>query len=241
MASPKVTLLLSVEELATFAQQVCSTLTEGFGISDVSIRSATVPVDRLLSSSHDGPALFVVLGPSTSSTSVLEAESPVPIISLKTVDPSDTALSIAKCCSMASPALRTKVQKVVFSARQARLVQDAQWRTQSLRYTSKIANCFDGNQQITGDRVGLDQRLRGKVRDRYVGEKTLALVTTDRQSGFDRQLAQVPFKGAVLNLTSAFWFEKTAHIIPNHLISTPHPYVSIVKKCKPFPIEFVVR
>jgi len=74
-----------------------------------------------------------------------------------------------------------------------------------------------------------------------LGPYQLALVTTDRQSGFDRMLAQVPFKGAVLNLTSAFWFDQTKHIIPNHLISVPHPYVSICRKCKPFPIEFVVR
>ena len=92
---------------------------------------------------------------------------------------------------------------------------------------------------LSGD--GLPTRLRGKVRDRYEGMSKLALVTTDRQSGFDRMLALVPFKGAVLNLTSSFWFDKTKHIIPNHLLAVPHPNVSIVKKCKPFPIEFVVR
>jgi phosphoribosylaminoimidazole-succinocarboxamide synthase len=81
----------------------------------------------------------------------------------------------------------------------------------------------------------------GKVRDRYDLSDKLALVTTDRQSGFDRMLAKVPFKGQVLNLTSAYWFEKTKDIIPNHILSIPHPNVSIVKKCTPFPIEFVVR
>ena len=85
------------------------------------------------------------------------------------------------------------------------------------------------------------KRIVGKVRDRYdLGEK-LALITTDRQSGFDRMLAKVPFKGQVLNLTSAYWFEQTKDIIPNHILSIPHPNVSIVKKCTPFPIEFVVR
>lgn len=78
-------------------------------------------------------------------------------------------------------------------------------------------------------------------RDRYDCGKHLALITTDRQSGFDRQLALVPFKGQVLNLTSAFWFEQTKHIVENHIVAVPHPNVSIVKKCKPFPIEFVVR
>jgi phosphoribosylaminoimidazole-succinocarboxamide synthase len=84
-------------------------------------------------------------------------------------------------------------------------------------------------------------RIAGKVRDRYDLGTTLALVTTDRQSGFDRMLAKVPYKGQVLNLTSAYWFEQTKHIIPNHILCVPHPNVSIVKKCNPFPIEFVVR
>jgi phosphoribosylaminoimidazole-succinocarboxamide synthase len=70
---------------------------------------------------------------------------------------------------------------------------------------------------------------------------TTALVTTDRQSGFDRALCQIPFKGAVLNLTSAFWFEQTASIIPNHVISVPHANVTIARTCTPFPIEFVMR
>lgn len=204
------------------------------------VRSASVPVDRLLVKS-DKPWLYVILGAPTASTSVLETESPNPIISLNHADPGETALAIAKCCSLASLELRQLVQKFVNEVRQARLVQDAQLRTASPRYLTAIEACIDDRQQITGDNVAVGGRIRGKVRDRYIGEKYLALVTTDRQSGFDRQLAQVPYKGAVLNLTSAFWFETTAHIIPNHLISTPHPYVSIVRKCKPFPIEFVVR
>ena len=76
---------------------------------------------------------------------------------------------------------------------------------------------------------------------RNTNTKVIALVTTDRQSGFDRQLALVPYKGAVLNLTSAYWFEQTKHIIGNHVLAVPHPYVTIAKQCTPFPIEFVVR
>lgn len=85
------------------------------------------------------------------------------------------------------------------------------------------------------------KKYQGKVRDTYdLGDKLL-LITTDRQSAFDRVLASVPCKGQVLNLTSAWWFEQTAHIVPNHLISVPDPNVMIAKKCKVFPIEFVVR
>lgn len=115
-------------------------------------------------------------------------------------------------------------------------------------HVNKISSAYDNSQQITGSNVIFDStkgisptRLAGKVRDRYDLGSKLALVTTDRQSGFDRMLALVPFKGQVLNLTSAYWFEATKDIIPNHIISVPHPNVSIVKKCTPFPIEFVVR
>ena len=60
---------------------------------------------------------------------------------------------------------------------------------------------------------------RGKVRDVYdLGDKLL-VVSTDRISAFDVVLpCGIPDKGKVLNQLSAFWFEKTAHILPNHLI-----------------------
>ena len=81
----------------------------------------------------------------------------------------------------------------------------------------------------------------GKVRDQYDLGERVVLVTTDRQSAFDRILASVPFKGQVLNLTSAWWFEQTKHIIDNQVIDIPDPNVTLAKKCKVFPIEFVVR
>ena len=85
------------------------------------------------------------------------------------------------------------------------------------------------------------KKYTGKVRDVYETENRLLLVTTDRQSAFDRILACVPFKGQVLNMTSAWWFANSKHIIPNHIIATPHPNVTVAKKCTPFRIEFVVR
>lgn len=120
--------------------------------------------------------------------------------------------------------------------------------TKDKDYIQKIVASYDASLQITGENVTFDaskgiapERLTGKVRDRYDLGTKLALVTTDRQSGFDRMLAKVPFKGQVLNLTSAFWFDLTKSIVPNHLLEVPHPNVSIAKKCTPFPIEFVVR
>lgn len=94
---------------------------------------------------------------------------------------------------------------------------------------------------LTETHLAIGKKYQGKVRDTYdLGDK-LVLITTDRQSAFDRVLASVPFKGQVLNLTSAWWFEKTEHIIPNHVLAIPDPNVTIAKKCEVFPIEFVVR
>ena len=61
---------------------------------------------------------------------------------------------------------------------------------------------------------------RGKVRDTYdLGEGRLLMVATDRISAFDVVLPSgIPGKGQVLNRISAFWFDKTAHVVPNHLI-----------------------
>lgn len=81
----------------------------------------------------------------------------------------------------------------------------------------------------------------GKVRDTYEKNEQRIILTTDRQSAFDRVLAAIPFKGAVLNQFSQFWFERTKEIVPNHLIAVPDPNVSIVKKVKIFPVEVIVR
>lgn len=97
------------------------------------------------------------------------------------------------------------------------------------------------NNTLTSTNLPSGSKKTGKVRDQYdVGDK-IALITTDRQSAFDRVLASIPFKGQVLNLTSAWWFEKTKHIIPNQVLKIPDPNVTLAKKCKVFPIEFVVR
>jgi len=87
----------------------------------------------------------------------------------------------------------------------------------------------------------LGKKQQGKVRDIYFQDDKRILVTTDRQSAFDVILGNIPFKGAVLNLLSAFWFEKTKHIVPNHMIFVPHPNVMITKNCKPTAIEMIIR
>ncbi len=94
---------------------------------------------------------------------------------------------------------------------------------------------------ITETNLPCGKKTVGKVRDTYdLGDKLL-LVTTDRQSAFDRVLAAIPFKGQVLNLASAWWFEKTRTLTDNHIIAVPHPNVTVARKCRVLPIEFVVR
>ena len=94
---------------------------------------------------------------------------------------------------------------------------------------------------LTETALSSGNKKTGKVRDQYELDRNIALITTDRQSAFDRVLASIPFKGQVLNLTSAWWFDQTKNIIPNHVIEIPDPNVTIAKKCEVFPIEFVVR
>jgi phosphoribosylaminoimidazole-succinocarboxamide synthase len=95
---------------------------------------------------------------------------------------------------------------------------------------------------LTATDLPLAAKYPGKVRDTYeVGDGRLLLVTTDRQSGFDRLLGAIPFKGQVLNRTSLYWFERTRGIVGNHVISSPHANALIARKCTVLPIEFVVR
>ncbi|MFP6901536.1 MAG: phosphoribosylaminoimidazolesuccinocarboxamide synthase [Opitutales bacterium] len=106
-------------------------------------------------------------------------------------------------------------------------------------YRERILNNVDNCLTETDLRSG--EKYRGKVRDRYDLGDCLALVTTDRQSAFDRVLAAIPFKGQALNLSSQWWFYKTSDIVANHVLDVPDPNVTMAEKCEVFPIEFVVR
>jgi phosphoribosylaminoimidazole-succinocarboxamide synthase len=81
----------------------------------------------------------------------------------------------------------------------------------------------------------------GKVRDIYEQSSKLVLITTDRHSSFDRIIAHIPWKGQVLNQVSAWWFERTKDLVPNHVLSVPDPNVTIARKYSPLPVEAVVR
>ena len=83
----------------------------------------------------------------------------------------------------------------------------------------------------------------GKVRDVYtLKNNTLVMVASDRISAFDHILPKgIPFKGQVLNQIASYFLKETASIVPNWLISTPDPVVSIGKACEPIKIEMVIR
>src|SRR3990167_1342041 len=87
----------------------------------------------------------------------------------------------------------------------------------------------------------LGPKKTDKVRDIYEQPDRLILVTTDRHSSFDRIIAHIPHKGQVLNQVSAWWFEQTKDIVPNHVIAVPDPNVTVGKKMKMVPVEAVMR
>jgi|SRR5690606_20080441 phosphoribosylaminoimidazole-succinocarboxamide synthase len=83
---------------------------------------------------------------------------------------------------------------------------------------------------------------RGKVRDVYFFDRKIVVIATDRISAFDVVLpAPIPYKGQVLNQIAAKFLKETQDIVPNWLLEVPDPNVSIGHRCKPFPIEMVIR
>ena len=101
---------------------------------------------------------------------------------------------------------------------------------------SQLPNTLD---EIT---LNLDtEHYKGKVRDNYFINDKIIMVTSDRVSAFDHVLGTIPFKGQILNEIALFWFEKTKHIVPNHIVSSPDPQVLLAKKAKTLPVEVIVR
>ncbi len=84
---------------------------------------------------------------------------------------------------------------------------------------------------------------KGKVRDVYtIADKYLVMFVSDRISAFDVVLPRpIPYKGQVLNQIAAQFLEATKDIVPNWMMSTPLPNVTIGLKCETYPVEMVVR
>jgi phosphoribosylaminoimidazole-succinocarboxamide synthase len=110
---------------------------------------------------------------------------------------------------------------------------------------------------MTTSLAGLGPRHQGKVRDIYDLGDHLLLVATDRISAFDVVMAEpIPDKGRILTRLSAFWFRHLADLTPNHLVSLEveefppacRPFkdllagrTMLVRKCRPLPVECIVR
>ena len=120
-----------------------------------------------------------------------------------------------------------------------------------MQQVSQSATLFESNLR------GLKKIHQGKVRDIYdVDAEHLLIVTTDRLSAFDVVMPDpIPFKGEVLTQISLFWFEKTRHLVANHLSDLKVEDVvadaderaqlagraMVVRKLRALPIEAVVR
>ncbi|MGO4700960.1 phosphoribosylaminoimidazolesuccinocarboxamide synthase [Dyella sp. 2RAB6] len=110
---------------------------------------------------------------------------------------------------------------------------------------------------LQSDLPGLELLHRGKVRDVYaLPGNRLLIVATDRLSAFDVVLPDpIPGKGEMLTQISNFWFAKTAHLVPNHLLHTPLAEVLpagidpalyeqravVARRLKPVPVEAIAR
>jgi len=100
-----------------------------------------------------------------------------------------------------------------------------------------LKNCLEGTKV-----EGFSEIYIGKVRDNYVtSDGKRILVTTDRQSAFDRNLGLIPLKGQALTQLSAWWFEQTKDIVKNHVLEVPDPNIIVGKNVQTVPIEMVIR
>ncbi len=91
------------------------------------------------------------------------------------------------------------------------------------------------------DLSGLGRKYAGKVRDVYTNGDRVILVSTDRQSAFDKQWCTIPLKGQVLNQISSWWFDRVKDVMPTHVLDVPDPNVTVGKKLSMLKFEIVVR
>ena len=91
--------------------------------------------------------------------------------------------------------------------------------------------------------TNMKSKYVGKVREMYhIEDDIIIMVATDRLSAFDVVLPKgIPYKGQILNQLATKMLRETEDIVPNWLLSSPDPNVSIGKSCEPFKIEMVIR
>jgi len=104
----------------------------------------------------------------------------------------------------------------------------------------KIFKALAGTLEMTNF-PELGKLYSGKVRDVYIRDDKIFMITTDRVSAFDVILGTIPFKGQILTQVANYWFDKSSGIVKNHIIDRPDPNVTVAKKCETLPVEIVVR
>ena len=101
-----------------------------------------------------------------------------------------------------------------------------------------------GDKSQQNESLGDESQQNESLGDKSLGDKSNEMIIihhSDRLSAFDRIWCQVPRKGEWLNKMSAWWFEKTRHIVPNHFVRLLNDTDMLVRKCTVFPVEVVVR
>ena len=165
-----------------------------------------------------------------SSTSMPSGVSPLVILG-----PSNCALAVAKVCSVKFTSIRRRVHESQINVRNKLRILDI------IHKEHKTDNRHS-NKPRYGSLEGSELIRSGKVRDLYnYSDKHLLMSATDKLTAFDRKICTIKHKGSVLNNISIWWFNRTGDIVPNHFVEKYNDTDIIVKKCKPFLIEFVVR
>ena len=148
-------------------------------------------------------------------------------------------LAVLKILGLTSYKIRTGLESYRKNILDKIRIDDISLKYNHLNFSDMI---FDIG--VNHDNENVEFIRSGKVRDIYQikNENKLLLKCTNKLSAYDRNICEVPFKGTVLNLITAWWFNKTSHLVPNHMIDNRiYSRDIMVKKCKPIMIEFVVR
>jgi phosphoribosylaminoimidazole-succinocarboxamide synthase len=94
---------------------------------------------------------------------------------------------------------------------------------------------------VSTDFPDLGHKYTGKVRDVYTRGNQVTLVSTDRQSAFDKLWCTIPLKGQVLNQLSNWWFDRVKDVMPTHVLGMPDPNVTIGRQLRMLKFQIVVR
>lgn len=168
-----------------------------------------------------------------SSVSLPSGISPVTVLGAE-----NAAIATAKIYALSNESIQQIINNYKISMINKLHINDVKCKYDNSVNIEDLNNCiFDTSKHGDYKLVRM-----GKVRDVYeTDQNTYYLIASDRISAFDRHLTTIPYKGIVLHKVTRWWFNKTKDIVPNHVIDDSENRSMMVKKCKVFPIEFVMR